>query len=240
MSTVPQLVKELIRLKDPNRSQNESRFFKTGPGEYGEGDIFWGVPTLEKRKLARKYKNLPLSEVKKLLTSPIHDQRVVAVAILTLKYLKATPGEQKQIFDFYLAHTKYINNWDLVDISTPHIVGAYLLDKDRSILYKLAQSENLWERRISIMATFAFIRNNDFKDALKISKILLTDKHDLIHKASGWMLRETGKKDQKTLEQFLDKHTLKMPRTMLRYSIEKFAEKKRQYYLNLGKERKAE
>jgi len=230
------LVKELIELKGPKRAKNESRFFKTGPGEYGEGDIFWGVPTAEKRKLAGKYKDMSLVEVKKLLTSPIHDQRVIAVVILAGKYPKASAKEQKQIYDFYLAHTKHINNWDLVDISTPHIVGTHLLDKNRSVLCQLASSKNLWERRISIMATFTFIRNNDFKDALKISKILLADKHDLIHKATGWMLREIGKKDQKVLEQFLDKNTLKMPRTMLRYSIEKFSEKKRQYYLSLGKE----
>ncbi len=233
--TAKDLVRELTKLKNPNRSKGESRFFKTGPGEYGEGDIFWGVPTANKRKLAREYKDLPLSEIKKLLTSPIHDQRVVALVILTIKYPKATPQEQKQIYHFYLNHTKHINNWDLVDISAPQIIGTYLLDKNRSILYKLARSKSLWERRISVLATFAFIRNNDFTDALKISKILLTDQHDLIHKATGWMLREMGKKDQKLLEDFLNKYTLKMPRTMLRYGIEKFSEDKRQYYLKLGK-----
>lgn len=154
---------------------------------------------------------------------------------MTLKYPKAEKSEQKQIFNFYLAHTEHINNWDLVDISAPHIVGNYLLNKNRKILYQLAKSSSFWERRISIMATFAFIRNNDFNDTLKIGKILLKDEHDLIHKAVGWMLREVGKKDQKILEQFLDKYTLMMPRTMLRYSIEKFKEPKRQKYLKMKK-----
>ncbi|MFH1602230.1 MAG: DNA alkylation repair protein [Candidatus Shapirobacteria bacterium] len=232
--TIRKLILELKKEKDLSRAQNESRYFKTKKGEYGEGDIFWGVPTDQKRKLAKKYRNLPLKEMKKLLTSPVHDQRFIALVILTTKYSKADQKEKEKIFKFYLKHTKYINNWDLVDISAPRIIGAHLLDKNRSLLFKLAKSKNLWERRISIIATFSFIKEDQLKDTLEISKILLVDEHDLIHKAAGWALREVGKKDLTALESFLDKHALNMPRTMLRYSIEKMSEKKRQYYLNLG------
>jgi len=169
-----------------------------------------------------------LLDIQKLLDSKIHEHRLVGLLILVDKYEKSN---NKEIVDFYLANTKNINNWDLVDLTAHKILGHYLLDKDRTLLYNLARSNDLWEKRISIISTFYFIKNNDFKDALKISEILLNDKHDLIHKAVGWMLREIGKRDQKAEEKFLKKYYKKMPRTMLRYAIEKFDEKKRKAYL---------
>lgn len=226
-----QLKKELKQIADPARAKHESRYFKTGKGEYGEGDIFLGIDTTLKRKLAKKYFELPLEDVQYLMTSKFHDYRFIALIILINKYNKADEKLKKKIFNFYLKHTKYINNWDLVDVSAPNIVGEYLIDKDRKILYKLAKSKSLWEKRISILATFRFIRENDFKDSLNISEILLNNEHDLIHKAVGWMLREIGKKDQKTEEKFLKKYYKVMPRTMLRYAIEKFEENKRKSYL---------
>ena len=204
------------------------RFFKTGPGQYGEGDIFLGIKVPVQRAIAKKY-DLGLKEIQKLLDSGIHEERLVGLFILIKKYVKSE--DKKEIFNFYLKNTKRVNNWDLVDLSSHKIMGNYLLDKKRKILYKLAKSKNLWERRISIISTFAFIDNNDFKDALKIAEIHLEDSHDLIHKAVGWVLREIGKKDKKVLEGFLKKHYKQMPRTMLRYSIERFEENLRQKYL---------
>lgn len=227
-----QLKKELNRIADPNRARGESRYFKTGRGEYGEGDLFLGIKTSEERKLAKKYSEMSFEGVKYLISSKFHDYRSIALIILINKYKKADEQLKKKIFNFYLANTKHINNWDLVDISADHIIGDYLLDKNRSVLYKLAKSKSLWERRISVLATFRFIKENDFKDSLKIAEILLNDEHDLIHKAVGWMLREVGKKDQKVEEKFLDKYHKVMPRTMLRYSIEKFSDSKRKYYMN--------
>jgi|TARA_Y100000031_G_scaffold156411_1_gene210846 3-methyladenine DNA glycosylase AlkD len=226
-----QLKKELKQVADPARARHESRYFKTGKGEYGEGDIFLGIKTAYKRKLAKKYSQLSLKDVEYLISSKFHDYRFIALVILINKYQKGDKQEKKQIFNFYLKNTQHINNWDLVDISAPNIIGDYLLDKDRKILYKLVKSKSLWERRISVLATFRFIKENQFKDALKISEILLNDKHDLIHKAVGWMLRQVGKKDQMEEEKFLLKHYQKMPRIMLRYAIERFKENKRQFYL---------
>ena len=217
---------DLQKLKDPEKAEILSRFFKTGKGEYGEGDIFLGIKVPEQRKIAKNY-NLSLKEIQELLSSNIHEYRLTALFILISKYKKS---DKKQIVNFYLKNTKNINNWDLVDISAPKILGDYLLDKDKSVLYNLAKSNNLWERRIAILSTFTFIRNNQFEDTLNISEILLNDKHDLIHKAVGWMLREIGKKDQEIEENFLDKHYKNMPRTMLRYAIEKFEENKRKFY----------
>jgi 3-methyladenine DNA glycosylase AlkD len=185
----------------------------------------------DQRKVAQKYINLPLQDIEKLLKSPIHEYRLVALMLLVYKYKKSTEDEKKKIYEFYISHTKNINNWDLVDVTAPHIVGTYLLDKEKAILYKFAVSENIWERRIAIVATAWFIRNNAFDDTLNIAKILLHDKHDLIHKAVGWMLREVGKKDQKAEESFLLKHYKTMPRTMLRYAIEKFDVKKKEFYM---------
>lgn len=222
------LKKELKQLANPEKAKIYQRFFKTGRGEYGEGDIFIGLTVPQSRQIAKKYFNLPLEDIKILLESEIHEERLIAILLLVHLY-QTTKGEK--IIDFYLSHTKKINNWDLVDLSADKILGAYLLDKDRKILYKLAKSDNLWEKRISIISTFHFIKNNQFQDTLKIAKLLLNDKHDLMHKAVGWMLREVGKRDQKTEEQFLKKHYKHMPRTMLRYAIERFPEKKRKNYL---------
>jgi 3-methyladenine DNA glycosylase AlkD len=222
--------KELNQLANPIRAEHSQRFFKTGPGEYGENDVFLGLTMPELRVVAKKYfKKITLSDTQILIESKYHEFRMCALVMLVYKYEKGM--ERKEIYNFFLKNTKYINNWDLVDVTVPKTVGAYLIDKDRSVLYKLSDSNDLWERRIAVLATFAFIRNNDFKDALNISEILLNDKHDLIHKAVGWMLREIGKKDESVLENFLDKHCLQMPRTMLRYSIERLEEKKRLSYL---------
>ncbi|MAG20361.1 DNA alkylation repair protein [archaeon] len=223
-----QLIQELESQKNPEHAKNLQRFFKTKKGEYGEGDIFLGIKVPIQRKIANKY-NLNLTDLQTLLDSKIHEHRLVALIILTKKYQKT---KSKEIIDFYLKNTKNINNWDLVDLSAHKILGEYLLDKEKTILYTLAKSKNLWENRISIISTFAFINNNQFEDSLKLAKMLINHKHDLIHKAVGWMLREIGKKDQQILEDFLKKYYKKMPRTMLRYSIERFEEKKRQIYLN--------
>jgi len=237
------IVQELDKLKNPKHAKALQRYFKTGKGEYGEGDIFLGLRMAQNRGVAKKYlKETKLTDVQKLLNSKIHEHRMVALLILVEKYKKLSQqivrdssprlrSAQNDIFSFYLKNTENINNWDLVDLSAPNIVGQFLLDKDRKILYKLAKSDNLWERRIAVLACFAFIGQKDFRDAIKISKILLKDKHDLIHKAVGWMLREIGKQDEKVLINFLNKYSCQMPRTMLRYSIERLPEKKRKYYL---------
>ena len=226
------LIKELQEASSEERAKVSQRFFKTGKGEYGEGDVFLGLTMPQTRVIAKKhFKNISLAEVQELVKSKYHEFRMCGLVILTYKYEKASPEEKKEIYEFYIKNTKYINNWDLVDVTTPRIVGGYLLDKDRSVLYELAKSQDLWEKRIAVLATFPFIREKDFKDCLAISEILLNDKHDLIHKAVGWMLREIGKKDQDVEEEFLNKHYKTMPRTMLRYAIEKFEEGKRQGYL---------
>lgn len=226
-----QLKKELQAKASPKRAKVLMRFFKTGKGEYGEGDIFIGITLPDHRDLAKKYADLSLKDIQKLLLSKIHEHRSMALSILRSQYKKADAKNTKKIVDFYLKHTPRINNWDLVDVSAPDILGNYLLDKDKTILYKLARSANLWEKRISIIATLEFISNNKFEDTCEIAKILLNDRHDLIHKAVGWALREMGKKSLKTEESFLKKYYQKMPRTMLRYAIERFPEKHRQAYL---------
>jgi len=218
-------------LQDPEKATQLSRFFKTGKGEYGEGDIFLGIKVPEQRKLAKKYSGLPLDDIGHLLNSTIHEHRLTSLFILVLKYNKGDKKGKKAVVDFYISNLKHVNNWDLVDSSAPYILGNYLLDNDRTILYRLASSDNLWERRIAILSTFSFIKNNQYEDALNISEILIFDEHDLIHKAVGWMLREIGKRDIKTEEEFLQKHYHEMPRTMLRYAIEKFDEEKRKFYL---------
>lgn len=228
-----QIVNDLQKYSSPQKAKILSRFFKTGKGEYGEGDIFLGVIVPQQRLVAKKYKHADLKTVKKLLYSKIHEHRLTALLILIYQLKKADETKKKEFFDFYLKNTRDINNWDLVDLSCRDIIGEYLLDKDRKILYQLAKSKNLWERRIAIISTSAFIRKGELQDTLRVSKILLKDKHDLIHKAVGWMLREAGKKDEKALENFLNKYYKKMPRTMLRYSIEKFSEDKRKKYLEL-------
>lgn len=212
------------------------RFFKTEKGEYGEGDIFLGVMVPDTRLVAKKYRDSSLTDIKISLQSKFHEERLCALLILVEKS-KNKPMEKvfTQIFNFYLKNIKFVNNWDLVDLSAPKIVGEYLVDKPRDILYKLVKSENLWARRVAIISTFAFIRRGDFSDTIRLSKILLTDKQDLLHKAVGWALREVGKKSLSIEEKFLKKYSQKMPRTMLRYAIEKFPKNKRFGYLKTSR-----
>jgi 3-methyladenine DNA glycosylase AlkD len=225
MFTFSSLKKELRSKANPKKARILQRFFKTGPGEYGHGDVFLGITMPETRKLAEKYSSLKLEEAIRLLHSKIHEERLAALLILIKKF--QTGQDRRKIYDLYLKNTRYINNWDLVDLSAPRIVSLHLLNSDKKVLYKLAKSKSLWERRISIMGTAWFIKESNFEDTIKIAEILLNDKHDLIHKAVGWMLREVGKKSLETEEKFLKKHVKKMPRTMLRYAIEKFPEVKR-------------
>ena len=226
-----QIKKDLTQLGNPEKAKNLARFFKTEKGEYGEGDIFLGIPVPEQRKVAKRHIDLSLKDLQELLRSKIHEHRLTGVLILVFKYEKSDSSDKNKIFRFYLNNTENINNWDLVDLSAPKIIGEHLKNKNTAILFELAKSENLWERRIAILSTFVFIRNNDFEDTLRISELLLHDEHDLIHKAVGWMLREIGKRDQEIEEKFLRKNYMEMPRTMLRYSIEKFGESKRKFYL---------
>lgn len=230
--TLDNLKSDLQGLADPEKAAILSRFFKTGKGQYGEGDIFLGIVVPNQRALAKKYEGLLLKDIRKLLSSEIHEHRLVALLILVDKFKKADETGREKIVGFYLKNTKHINNWDLVDLSAPNIPGEYLMDKDRTVLYRLARSKNIWERRISVMATFAFIKNRDFEDTLRISELLLKDNHDLIHKAVGWMLREVGKRDVKAEEDFLKEHYRLMPRTMLRYAVERFDETKKRFFLN--------
>ncbi len=228
---IKELEFELDKNSDKKQADILQRFFKTGPGEYGEGDIFIGIKVPVLRSIAKKNQDISYKEVKQLLKSKIHEKRLISLMILIFKYQKAGEEEKSKIFKIYLDHTNNINNWDLVDLTAPQIVGDYLMDKDRSLLIKFANSKNLWERRIAILSTFQFIKNNKFDFSLKISKLLLNDEHDLIHKAVGWMLREIGKRNLNVEEKFLKTHCKIMPRTMLRYAIEKFPEKKRKGYL---------
>ncbi|MFA6603198.1 MAG: DNA alkylation repair protein [Candidatus Shapirobacteria bacterium] len=229
-----QIVNTLTTFRNPSKIEIFKRFFKTGPGQYGEGDQFYGLTNPQVHMVESQFwKQANLSDIQKLLNHPVHEFRCVALLIMTRQFAKASPGLQQQIYNLYLANTTQINNWDLVDLSAPKVVGLYLLDKPRDILYDLAISNLLWDRRISIISTFAFIRQSQYKDTLEISKILLSDKQDLIHKAVGWMLREIGKRDLKTLTDFLDVYATKLPRTALRYAIEKFPETQRQHYLKL-------
>lgn len=223
------LLEEIKKNENSERAQHSQYFFKTGKGEYGEGDLFLGITVPVCRQIAKKYKDISLKDLKPLMTNKYHEVRLIAIIILTLKY-KENP---KEIYEFYLNNLKGINNWDLVDVSCHKIIGEYLKNKEKSQLYKLAKSNDLWEKRISIVSTFTFIRNNQFEDTINISELLLKDKHDLIHKAVGWMLRELGKRDILLLEAFLDKNTKNMPRTMLRYAIEKFDKDKKLHYMKL-------
>jgi 3-methyladenine DNA glycosylase AlkD len=228
---VQNIQRKLQELGRREKAKVSQRFFKTGPGEYGEGDVFIGVKVPELRKLAKEYQKITVKEVKQLLRSAIHEERLLALFILVRKYSKGNEAEKKRIYELYLKNTQFINSWDLVDSSAHHIIGAFLVDKSKEPLYSLAKSMNLWERRISIISTFYFIKHDKYTETLKISEILLTDEQDLIHKAVGWMLREIGKRHMPTEEKFLRKHYKRMPRTMLRYAIEKFPEDKRQRYL---------
>lgn len=234
--SLKELRSDLKKVADPKRAKLSQRFFKTGKGQYGEGDIFIGITVPDTRKIAVKYGDLSLTEIKELLRSEIHEERLCALHILVNNFNKYY-SKRIEIFDFYMDNLKYVNNWDLVDTSAHYIIGQYLyhIGKEyhiyKILLTNLAKSSNLWERRIAIISTFYFIRNNDFSESLKISKMLLNDKKDLIHKAVGWMLREIGKKDLEVLESFLKVNYKIMPRTMLRYAIEKLPESKRLSYL---------
>lgn len=227
-----QILNRLQSLGDPEIAAHSQRFFKTGPGEYGEGDIFLGIRVPVLHSCLRDYRRIPLSEALELLQSPYHEARMLALLILVAQYGSSKKeAERRDIYEAYLRHTRFINNWDLVDCSAQHIVGAHLLSRDRKPLYTLARSRVLWERRIAVLATFAFIRQGEFADTLSLAEILLHDSKDLIHKAVGWMLREVGKRDQAVLEALLSRHSQNMPRTMLRYAIEKLPEDKRKTYL---------
>ena len=227
----------LLKLKNPLKAKILSGFFKTGKGQYGEGDIFWGINVPDQRKIAKEFSDVSFNDLQDIVIDPVHECRLTALLILTYKYSKVIKigdkenVEKKRIFDFYVKNLKYVNNWDLVDVTAPRIVGAYLYDKDRALLYKLVESKNLWEKRVSIISTLYFIKQGDFSDTLKLAEILLNDKHDLIHKAVGWMLREVGKKDEIVLHRFLKKHSGTMPRTALRYSIERLPEDFRMHYM---------
>lgn len=221
----------LKEVSDPEKAIVLARFFKTGKGEYGEGDIFWGITVPVQREIAKKHSDAALDDIRKLLNDPVHECRLTALFILVQQYKKGNDEARKDIAEFYLANTEKINNWDLVDLSADKILGHYLMDKDRSILYKLAESSSFWEQRIAVLSTFHFIKNRDFTDALILCEKLLNHKHDLIHKATGWMLREAGKRDITVLIRFLDIHHKLMPRTMLRYSIEKLDEEQRKKYM---------
>ena len=222
---------KLKSLASPAAAKAAARFFKTGPGQYGEGDIFIGVNVPTLRTVSREFRLLPLDEIGALLKSPIHEERHLALMILVLRVTKCDETHRRAAFDFYLENTRLVNNWDLVDCSAPQVVGGFLLDKSRKPLFDLTRSKSLWDRRIAVVSTQHFIRHGDFADTLAISRRLLTDEEDLIHKAAGWMLREVGKKNQPVLEAFLDQHGAAMPRTMLRYAIERFPPDQRRAYL---------
>jgi len=222
---------KLKSLASPSAAKLATRFFKTGPGQYGEGDTFIGISVPTLRRVSREFRTMPLDEIHSLLKSPIHEERHLALMILVIQVAKSDEAHRKRAYDLYLDNTNFINNWDLVDCSAPQVVGGFLMTQPREPLFTLAKSKILWERRIAIVSTQHFIRHGQFGDTLAITKLLLGDKEDLIHKATGWMLREVGKKDQSVLEAFLDQHGSVMPRTMLRYAIERFPLDQRQVYL---------
>ena len=221
----------LRHFASPVKARLLQRFFKTGPGEYGEGDRFLGVMVPHIRSVAKEYQDAPLPEVRKLMRSPWHEERLLALLIVVRKFEGGNEILRKTLYTFYVKSIRYVNNWDLVDLSAPKIVGPFLEKRFRRPLYRMVRSENLWERRIAILATSHFIRQDDFEDALQLSEALLEDQEDLMHKAVGWMLREVGKRDEAVLKAFLRKHYRHMPRTMLRYAIERFPEAKRKKYL---------
>lgn len=222
---------DLNALENPSDAAFSQRFFKTGKGQYGEGDIFIGLRVPQTRLIAKKYKDLAIDEIEKLLESPIHEHRLCAVIIMAEQAKRANDVLKKSLYELYLRRTDRINNWDIVDVSCRDIVGGFLQEKSRNPLYKLAQSTNMWERRIAIVSTWHFIRVGDLDDTFKIVEMLIEDKEDLTHKATGWMLREAGKKDEARLKDFLDKHAHHMPRTMLRYSLERLHPADKAHYM---------
>jgi len=232
---ISQIKQDLQKLANPEQAKILQRFFKTGKGEYGEGDVFLGIKVPEQRKVAKKHLDISLSELQELVQSKYHEHRLTGFMMIEYKFQKAEKKndkkEQEELYDFFIKNKEYANNWDIIDVTTPKVVGKYLFDKDRAILYKLAKSKSIWDRRIAVLATFWFIYKNDFFDSIKIAEILVDDKHDLIHKAVGWMLREVGKRDQAVEEKFLDRHYKTMPRMMLRYALERLPEDRRKHYM---------
>jgi len=226
-------IKEQLQLLgNPEKAVHSAYFFKTGKGEYGEGDRFIGCTVPETRNVAKINRHTPVTELAKLLGDEMHECRLCALIILVDQFKQADESKRKEIVSFYLSQTTHINNWDLVDLSSYHIVGEWLKGKDdRRVIYRLAASTLLWDQRIAVVSTMAFIRNNDFGDTLRLSELFLTHKHDLMHKACGWMLREVGKRDEKTLTGFLDRHHTAMPRTMLRYAIERLSPEQKKKYM---------
>jgi 3-methyladenine DNA glycosylase AlkD len=238
-TTAERFIERLEAHRSPEEAQKYLRYFKTGAGQYGEGDVFMGVRMGQVFALAKEFMDMPLDEIEKLLESPVHEVRVGGVSIMDFQARsKKTPADRrKELFDLYVRRHDRINNWDLVDRSAPYVVGGYLVDKPRDILYELARSENIWERRTAIISTGYFIRAGDTDDTFRIAEMLVNDPHDLIHKAAGWMLREAGKNDSKKLESFLDTHAATMPRTLLRYAIEHLDKEQREHYLGMKKAR---
>lgn len=231
-NTLNDLRKELHAYANPAKAEILKRFFKTGKGQYGEGDIFLGIQVPLSRKIAKKYSYIPPEMINDLLSSNIHEERLVALLIMVIKFERGETSDKRLIYENYLENTRFINNWDLVDISADRVAGSYLCDKPKDILYSLAKSESLWERRIAIIATFNFIKKGFCEETLKIVELLMKDKHDLIHKAAGWMLREVGKRcSQEVLAEFLHLRYKEMPRTMLRYAVERFPEELRLKYI---------
>ncbi|MDR3245433.1 MAG: DNA alkylation repair protein [Prevotellaceae bacterium] len=229
--TAELILNELLSVADSEKARILQKFFKTGPGQYGEGDVFLGIVVPITRKIVKANLQTPLPEIHKLLLSKYHETRLCALLIITERCKKADAKEREAIYRFYLQHTDYINNWDLVDLSCPEIIGGYLLDKNRAILYQLAENPHLWEQRIAIVSTHAFIRKNEFSDTFALAEKLLNHPHDLIHKATGWMLREIGKRNREALTDFLEDYADRLPRTTLRYAIEHYPEGERQYFL---------
>lgn len=226
------IMRELGSLADPRKAGVLSGFFKTGKGEYGEGDVFLGIAVPDTRKVAKRHPDLTPAQVRELLRSKVHEHRLAGLLVLVGQFERAGEAGRRRIYRFYLANAKRVNNWDLVDLSADKIVGAYLMERDKSILFTLARSENVWERRIAILSTFHFIKNGRFSETLRIAEMLLDDEHDLIQKAVGWMLREVGKRGGLAEEKrFLEKHCRRMPRTMLRYAIERFSKEERERFL---------
>lgn len=229
--TAREVEKALNAHENPSDAVFLQRFFKTGKGQYGEGDVFIGLRVPTVRQIAKEYQGLALDEIEHLLESPIHEHRLCAVIIMAEQAKRADQAHHKHLYDLYLRRTDRINNWDIVDVSCRDVVGGYLFNRSRAPLYKLAKSKDLWERRIAIVSTWQFIRHGDLNDTFALAAVLLQDTQDLIHKATGWMLREAGKKDESRLKSFLDEYAAQMPRTMLRYSLERLHPEERQYYM---------
>jgi 3-methyladenine DNA glycosylase AlkD len=233
------VIAALEALRNAKKAAFLPSFFKTGPGQYGEGDVFWGVTVPQIRSVAKRFGNLPLAEAERLLPNPVHEVRLAGVLLLVTRYQKGDTKTREETVRFYLSHLPCVNNWDLVDTSAPYILGDWLLTRDRSLLDTFARSGELWTQRVAIVATYAFIRKGELEDTFRIAEILLHHPHDLIHKAVGWMLREAGKKNRLALEAFVEKHAADMPRTMLRYALEKFGQDERKRYMGMKKARKS-